>query len=203
MGSMARCATWLRHGSKRSRPAELVPGTVSCISARMDYWPGEAADAQATLADGTRGYISRYALGRDYHKLMRRRLQMLCDRIRERVGTIWASRLHRQCAGSGKGAGTQRRPGLDRQAHESDRPRGGFVFLSRRDLPRPGAAAGRGRLGALRLLQRLYTGLSDRRDRRALPPRRPPLHLLSHDRTRRFHSRRVSPLDRQSHLRMR
>ena len=74
------------HGSKRSRPAELVPGTVSCISARMDYWPAEAADAQATLSDGTLGYISRYALGRDYHKLMRRRLQMLCDRIRERAG---------------------------------------------------------------------------------------------------------------------
>ncbi len=74
------------HGSKRTRPAELLPGTVSCISARMDYWPAEAADAQATLADGTLGYISRYALGRDYHKLMRRRLQMLCDRIREHAG---------------------------------------------------------------------------------------------------------------------
>jgi epoxyqueuosine reductase len=74
------------HGSKRSRPAELVPGTVSCISARMDYWPAEAADAEMTLADGTLGYISRYALGRDYHKLVRRRLQMLCDRIREHVG---------------------------------------------------------------------------------------------------------------------
>jgi epoxyqueuosine reductase len=74
------------HGSKRSRPAELVPGTVSCISARMDYWPAEAADAEATLADGTLGYVSRYALGRDYHKLIRRRLQMLCDRIREHAG---------------------------------------------------------------------------------------------------------------------
>ncbi len=74
------------HGSKRSRPAELVPGTVSCISARMDYWPAQAADAEATLADGTLGYISRYALGRDYHKLIRRRLQMLCDRIREHAG---------------------------------------------------------------------------------------------------------------------
>jgi epoxyqueuosine reductase len=74
------------HGSKRTRPAELVPGTISCISARMDYWPAEAADAQATLADGTLAYISRYALGRDYHRLMRRRLQKLCDRIREQAG---------------------------------------------------------------------------------------------------------------------
>src|SRR5271155_2862120 len=57
-----------RHGSKRSRPAELVPGTVSCISVRMDYWPKDAADAGAALADRNLGYISRYAMGRDYHK---------------------------------------------------------------------------------------------------------------------------------------
>jgi epoxyqueuosine reductase len=75
-----------RHGSKRTRPAELVPGTVSCISARMDYWPSEAADAQATLDEPSLGYVSRYALGRDYHKLMRDRLQKLCDRIAKCVG---------------------------------------------------------------------------------------------------------------------
>ena len=75
-----------RHGAKRTRPAELIPGTVSCISVRMDYWPSEAADATATLADGSVGYVSRYALGRDYHKLLRSRLQKLCDRIQEAVG---------------------------------------------------------------------------------------------------------------------
>jgi epoxyqueuosine reductase len=75
-----------RHGRKRSRPAELVPGTVSCISARLNYWPADASDAHATLADGASAYVSRYALGRDYHKLMRQRLQRLCDRIGERVG---------------------------------------------------------------------------------------------------------------------
>lgn len=74
-----------RHGSKRSRPAELIPGTVSCISVRMDYWP-QAADAAATLADGSVAYVSRYALGRDYHKLLRSRLQKLCDQIRDAVG---------------------------------------------------------------------------------------------------------------------
>jgi epoxyqueuosine reductase len=73
-----------RHGVKRSRPAELLPGTVSCVSVRMDYWPKDAADAEATLADGSVAYVSRYALGRDYHKLMRARLQKLCDRIRTR-----------------------------------------------------------------------------------------------------------------------
>jgi epoxyqueuosine reductase len=75
-----------RHGAKRSRPAELLPGTVSCISVRMDYWPQDAADAAATLADGSLAYVSRYALGRDYHKLMRARLQKLCDRIVQAIG---------------------------------------------------------------------------------------------------------------------
>jgi epoxyqueuosine reductase len=75
-----------RHGTKRSRPAELLPGTVSCVSARMDYWPAAAADAAATLADPNVGYVSRYALGRDYHKLMRARLQKLCDRIVAAIG---------------------------------------------------------------------------------------------------------------------
>jgi epoxyqueuosine reductase len=75
-----------RHGVRRSRPAELLPGTVSCISVRMDYWPADAADAQSTLADRSTAYVSRYALGRDYHKLMRSRLQQLCDRIEEAVG---------------------------------------------------------------------------------------------------------------------
>jgi epoxyqueuosine reductase len=75
-----------RHGTKRSRPAELVPGTVSCISVRMDYWPRQAADAMQTLADGSTAYVSRYALGRDYHKVLRQRLQKLCDRIASEIG---------------------------------------------------------------------------------------------------------------------
>jgi epoxyqueuosine reductase len=75
-----------RHGSKRTRPAELIPGTVSCVSVRMDYWPDGAADAETTLADAGVGYVSRYALGRDYHKLLRARLQKLCDVIQEAVG---------------------------------------------------------------------------------------------------------------------
>jgi epoxyqueuosine reductase len=77
-----------RHGSKRSRPAELVPGTVSCVSVRMDYWPQDAADATGALADGSIGYVSRYALGRDYHKVLRARLQKLCTRIQEAVGPL-------------------------------------------------------------------------------------------------------------------
>ncbi len=69
-----------RHGLKRARPAELVPGTVRVITARMNYWPN-ASEAGNVLADGSLAYVSRYALGRDYHKLLRARLQKLADAI--------------------------------------------------------------------------------------------------------------------------
>src|SRR5690349_22650277 len=75
-----------RHGSKRSRPDELQPGTVRVISARMDYFPEDSRDAWQTLREPERGYIARYALGRDYHKLMRARLQKLADRIEAEIG---------------------------------------------------------------------------------------------------------------------
>ena len=75
-----------RHGDKRSRPGELVPGTLRVLSVRMDYGTGEDAAAWATLAEGERAYVARYALGRDYHKLMRNRLQKLADRIAAEIG---------------------------------------------------------------------------------------------------------------------
>lgn len=73
------------HGSKRTRPAELVPGTRRVLSVRMNYLPTDTRMAKR-LADRDAAYISRYALGRDYHKLMRRRLQQLAERIQELVG---------------------------------------------------------------------------------------------------------------------
>ncbi|MFO1317796.1 MAG: tRNA epoxyqueuosine(34) reductase QueG [Burkholderiales bacterium] len=75
-----------RHGTARSRPAELVPGTVRVISARMNYWPGAAAAPDGVLADPTRAYVARYALGRDYHKVVRARLQQLVERIGAQIG---------------------------------------------------------------------------------------------------------------------
>lgn len=75
-----------RHRAARARPAALVPGTVRVISARLDYWPAKARDAPATLRDARAAYVSRYALGRDYHKVLRRRLQQLVDRIGAEVG---------------------------------------------------------------------------------------------------------------------
>ena len=75
------------HGDKRSRPDELIPGTVSVISVGLDYGR-EHGEAWATLGDGERAYVARYALGRDYHKLMRQRLQRLAERIEAMVGPI-------------------------------------------------------------------------------------------------------------------
>lgn len=75
-----------RHGDKRSRPAELVPGTLRVLSVRMDYGTGDDAAAWATLERGEDAYVARYALGRDYHKVMRNRLQKLADRIAGEIG---------------------------------------------------------------------------------------------------------------------
>ena len=75
-----------RHGVLRSRPQQLAPGTVRVISARMDYWPEEARAADEVLADGTLGYISRYTLGRDYHKILRRSLARLAQQLLSRIG---------------------------------------------------------------------------------------------------------------------
>jgi epoxyqueuosine reductase len=77
-----------RHGSKRTHPEELVPGTVRVISVRMDYLPEEKRDPSELLEQSERAYVSRYALGRDYHKVMRRRLQQLADRIETQTGAF-------------------------------------------------------------------------------------------------------------------
>ena len=71
-----------RHGALRARPAELVPGTVRVISCRMDY----AATLEDEADDPLRASISRYARGRDYHKVLRGRLQKLCERIEVEAG---------------------------------------------------------------------------------------------------------------------
>ena len=80
-----------RHGMKRARPAELVPGTVSVITARMDYLPRDAGDGwQAVewqrIDDARAATVSLYARGRDYHKVLRTRLQALADRIAHDMG---------------------------------------------------------------------------------------------------------------------
>ena len=75
-----------RHGARRARPAELVPGTVSIITARLNYMPEAARDAWETLEDRESAFVSRYALGRDYHKVLRAKLQALADRMTAELG---------------------------------------------------------------------------------------------------------------------
>ena len=73
------------HGSKRTHPDQLVPGTLRVISLRMDYLPGDTQMAKR-LTQPEKAYVSRYALGRDYHKLIRKRLQQLAERIQQQIG---------------------------------------------------------------------------------------------------------------------
>ncbi len=75
-----------RHGVKRARPAELVPGTLRVISVRHDYSVDEVCDSDAVLADRERAFIARYALGRDYHKIMRGKLKRLAEKIETAIG---------------------------------------------------------------------------------------------------------------------
>jgi epoxyqueuosine reductase len=74
-----------KHGVKRARPAELLPGTLRVISVRMNYYPEHARDSLEVLADASRAFISRYALGRDYHKVLRNRLEQLAQQIHDEV----------------------------------------------------------------------------------------------------------------------
>ncbi len=97
-GEEARLMAWLgrgwhgemdymaRHGARRARPAELVPGTLSVITVRLDYDPPGAHDAREVLADPARAFVSRYALGRDYHKVLRAKLQALAERMVAELG---------------------------------------------------------------------------------------------------------------------
>ena len=74
-----------KHGTKRTRPADLVANTVRVITARLDYLPPQAKASWDVIEDGKQAFISRYALGRDYHKVMRQKLQKLCDKIAENI----------------------------------------------------------------------------------------------------------------------
>ena len=74
-----------KHGTKRTRPAELVPNTLRIITARLDYLPPNATDSWQIIKNAEQAFISRYALGRDYHKVMRQKLQKLCDQIQTHI----------------------------------------------------------------------------------------------------------------------
>jgi epoxyqueuosine reductase len=77
-----------KHGTKRTRPADLVPNTIRVISARLDYLPPNAKDSWQTIKNTELAFISRYSLGRDYHKVLRNKLQKLCDKISETIHSV-------------------------------------------------------------------------------------------------------------------
>ncbi len=129
-----------RHGNKRSRPANLVPGTVRVLSLRMNYLPENQTAMEQQLLNPQTGYISRYATGRDYHKLLRKRLQQLADRIsgkvphwRYRVFTDSAPVLEKPLAHKA-GLGW-----LGKHTNLIDRHQGSWFFLGEiyTDLPLP------------------------------------------------------------------
>jgi epoxyqueuosine reductase len=129
-----------RHGVKRSRPDELVPGTVRVISVRMDYMPAASTEPLAVLQDPARAYVSRYALGRDYHKVLRRRLQQLADRIATEAGPF----RHRAFTDSAPVLETAlaQKAGLGWRGKHTlllDRSAGSYFFLGElyTDLPLP------------------------------------------------------------------
>ncbi len=74
-----------KHGVKRTRPADLVPNTLRVIAVRLDYLPPNAEHSESVLQDQSKAFISRYSLGRDYHKVMRNKLQKLSEKIQEEV----------------------------------------------------------------------------------------------------------------------
>lgn len=133
-----------KHGAKRSRPALLIPRTLSVIVARMNYLPEPNEQAASALANTSGAYVSRYALGRDYHKLIRARLQRLATRITEEIGdygyrvfTDSAPVLERALA---------RKAGLGwvgKHANLINRADGSWFFLGEiyTDLPLPADAA--------------------------------------------------------------
>ena len=75
-----------RHGVRRARPAQLVPGTLSVVTVRLNYRAPGARDSWETIEDGESAFVSRYALGRDYHKVLRAKLQALADRMTAELG---------------------------------------------------------------------------------------------------------------------
>ena len=168
-----------RHGNKRSRPELLRPGTIRVISARMDYLPPKAKSAEAVLHDKEQAFISRYALGRDYHKVMRTRLKRLAQRIEAAVGPFGYRVFTDSAPVLEKSAGAQRRTGLDRETQQPAAPGSRLLVFHRGNLYRPAVAD---RLGVcrrtLRRLHSLYRHLPHPRHCCAVPGRCPALHIL-------------------------
>ena len=191
-----------RHGALRARPAELKPGTLRVISCRMNYLNDVPQETRAEAGAGA--YIARYARGRDYHKVLRDRLQKLCDRIAARAGRVRLPRVHRLGAGDGgrargarrasAGAASTRCSSAATPARGSSWARSTATCRCRWTQPKR---------ESLRHLRALHRRLPDAGDPRPLPARRAALHLLPHHRAQERDPRGAAAADRQPRLRLR
>ncbi len=196
------------HGLRRARPAELIPGTLRVITARMDYLPRTTPDG---LAGDRMGPPEPARAGDGLALCARARLPQGAarspagaGRCARRAGRpVRPPRLHRFGAGARGRARRAQRHRLARQAHAGARPRGRLDVLPRRDLRRSRAAADRAGERALRQLHRVHRHLPDAGDRRAGAARCAALHLVPDDRAQGRDPGRVSRRDRQPHLRLR
>ena len=192
-----------RHGTRRSRPADLRPGTLRVISARMNYDPPRARDAWDVLDDATLGYVSRYALGRDYHKVLRARLQKLAERIEDEIGPFPSYRAFVDSAPVLEKALFARNAGLGwigKHTNLLSRDAGSWFFLGElyTDLPLPVDEPASEHCGTCTRCIDVCPDASDRRAERT--PGRTALHFLSDDRVARQHSARIPSAARQPHL---
>ena len=213
----ARLRRWLdegRHGTmsylarnvdKREHPERLLSGTVRILSARMDYL-ADAEQPLRVLEDPSRAYIARYALGRDYHKVVRRRLAKLAKRIdtaavgfdtRYRAFTDSAPVLEKGLAEKA-GLGW-----IGKNTLLLNRDAGSWFFLGEifTNLPLPVDPVPEA--GRLRILQRVHQRLPDQRNYRTRTTRRQALHFLSDHRITRCHPGRTATNDRQPSIRLR
>lgn len=119
-----------RHGVKRERPERLIPGTAAIISVAMNYLPPDTSPATTLLATD-RAYVARYALGRDYHRVIRQRLRRLVDRIRTDIDDTAAFRIFTDSAPVlERGIGEQAGLGwIGKNTMLLDRELGSFFFL--------------------------------------------------------------------------
>ena len=177
-----------RNTDLRRYPERLVPGAMRAICVRMDYRP-QAEYPDHVLNQAELGYVARYALGRDYHKVLRKRLQQLARRIADAVGPHGYRVFTDSAPVLEKALARQAGLGLDRQAHQSAGPAGWVVVFPRRDPHRPAATGGPAGRCPLRELPGLHRHLPHPGHRRALSPRRAAVHQLPHHRAQGRHSR--------------
>ena len=222
-----------RHRSRRGRSAPASPGSTPAVTATMDYMARHGVAPRASRGararhgarhhrapelpgpprargrrrrarrSRERAYVSRYALGRDYHKVLRARLQRLAERIRDDVGPFGYRVFTDSAPVLEVALAAKSGPRLARQAHAAAHARRRLVVLPGRDLHRPAAAARRRREPRTAAPARPASTSARPGDRRAVRARRAALHLVSDDRARGQHPGGAAAADRQPHLRLR